>query len=122
MAVFLFLILLCIDIVKDTLTRTVDKTFGYTTIPNYFKSRNTKAILITLLVVTMAVSMKIITRTGVSGFMAYYFAAGLFVMIFCIYLFLNSSRRSNFLTLNILRFWVFVGIIAMLLNGIEHKL
>jgi len=43
-------------------------------------------------------------------------------MIFCIYLFLNSSRRSNFLTLNILRFWVFVGIIAMLLNGIEHKL
>ncbi|WP_430827145.1 UbiA family prenyltransferase [Chryseobacterium indologenes] len=122
MAVFLFLILLCIDIVKDTLTRTVDKTFGYTTIPNYFKSRNTKAILITLLVVTMAVSMKIITRTGVSGFMAYYFAAGLFVMIFCIYLFLNSSRKSNFLTLNILRFWVFVGIIAMLLNGIEHKL
>ncbi len=122
MAVFLFLILLCIDIVKDTLTRTVDKTFGYTTIPDYFKSRNTKAILITLLVVTMAVSMKIITRTGVSGFMAYYFAAGLFVMIFCIYLFLNSSRRSNFLTLNILRFWVFVGIIAMLLNGIEHKL
>ncbi|AZA83830.1 prenyltransferase [Chryseobacterium lactis] len=122
MAVFLFLILLCIDIVKDTLTRTVDKTFGYTTIPNYFKSRNTKTILITLLVFTMTVSMKIITKTGVSGFMAYYFAGGLFVMISCIYLLLNSSRRSNFFTLNLLRFWVFVGIIAMLLNGIEHKL
>lgn len=122
MAVFLFLILLCIDIVKDTLTRSVDKAFGYTTIPNYFKSRNTKIILISLLLVTMAVSMKIITKTGVSGFMAYYFAGGLFVMIFCIYLFLNASRKSNFLTLNLLRFWVFVGIIAMLLNGIEHKL
>lgn len=122
MAVFLFLILLCIDIVKDTLTRSVDKTFGYTTIPNYFKSRNTKIILISLLLITMAVSMKIITKTGVTGFMAYYFAGGLFVMIFCIYLFLNSTRKSNFLTLNILRLWVFVGIIAMLLNGIEHKL
>ncbi|MGN7863789.1 UbiA family prenyltransferase [Chryseobacterium sp.] len=122
MAVFLFLILLCIDIVKDTLTRSVDKTFGYITIPNYFKSRNTKIILISLLLITMAVSMKIITKTGVSGFMAYYFAGGLFVMIFCIYLFLNASRKSNFLTLNLLRFWVFVGIIAMLLNGIEHKL
>lgn len=87
MAVFLFLILLCIDIVKDTLTRSVDKAFGYTTIPNYFKSRNTKIILISLLLVTMAVSMKIITKTGVSGFMAYYFAGGLFVMILCIYLF-----------------------------------
>ena len=122
MAVFLFLILLCIDIVKDTLTRSVDKTFGYTTIPNYFKSRNTKLILTTLLIVTMAVSMKLITKTGVAGFMAYYFAGGLFIMIVCIYLLINDSRRSNFFTLNILRFWVFVGIIAMLLNGIEHKL
>ncbi|MCW1961908.1 UbiA family prenyltransferase [Chryseobacterium viscerum] len=122
MAVFLFLILLCIDIVKDTLTRSVDKTFGYTTIPNYFKSRNTKIILSSLLVVTMAVSMKLITKTGVTGFMAYYFAGGLFIMILCIYLLINDSRRSNFFTLNILRFWVFVGIIAMLLNGIEHKL
>jgi 4-hydroxybenzoate polyprenyltransferase len=122
MAVFLFLILLCIDIVKDTLTRSVDKTFGYTTIPNYFKSRNTKLILTFLLMVTMAVSMKLITKTGITGFMAYYFAGGLFVMILCIYLLINDSRRSNFFTLNILRFWVFVGIIAMLLNGIEHKL
>lgn len=122
MAVFLFLILLCIDIVKDTLTRSVDKAFGYTTIPNYFKTRNTKIILTSLLIITMIVSMKIITKTGISGFMAYYFAGGLFVMIVCIYLLINASRRSNFFTLNILRFWVFVGIIAMLLNGIEHKL
>lgn len=122
MAIFLFLILLCIDIVKDTLTRSVDKIFGYTTIPNYFKTKNTKIILISLLAVTIIVSMKIITKTGISGFMAYYFVGGLFVMIFCIYLLLNSSRRSSFFTLNILRFWVFVGIIAMLLNGIEHKL
>lgn len=122
MAVFLFLILLCIDIVKDTLTRSVDKAFGYTTIPNYFKTRNTKIILTSLLIITMVVSMKIITKTGITGFMAYYFAGGLFVMIVCIYLLINASRRSNFFTLNILRFWVFIGIIAMLLNGIEHKL
>ncbi|SDR08291.1 4-hydroxybenzoate polyprenyltransferase [Chryseobacterium soldanellicola] len=122
MAIFLFLILLCIDIVKDTLTKSVDKAFGYITIPNYFKSNTTKSIIISLLIITMAVSMKLIIRTGISGFMAYYFTGGLFVMIFCIYLLLNSTRKSKFLTLNILRFWVFVGIIAMLLNGIENKL
>lgn len=122
MAIFLFLILLCIDIVKDTLTKSVDKAFGYTTIPNYFKSKNTKIILISLLIVTMAVSMKLILRTGISGFMSYYFTGGLFVMIICVYLLLNSSRRTKFLTLNILRFWVFIGILAMLLNGIEGKL
>lgn len=122
MAIFLFLILLCIDIVKDTLTKRVDKTFGYITIPNYFEGKITKTIIGSLLVVTMAVSMKLIMKTGITGFMAYYFAAGLFVMIICIYLLLNSSRRNMFFTLNILRFWVFVGIVAMLLNGIESKL
>ncbi|OCK50236.1 prenyltransferase [Chryseobacterium sp. CBo1] len=122
MAIFLFLILLCIDIVKDTLTKSVDKSFGYTTIPNYFKSKNTKIILISLLMLTMAVSMKLIIKTGISGFMSYYFIGGLFMMIICIYLLLNSSRRAKFFTLNILRFWVFIGIIAMLLNGIEGKL
>lgn len=122
MAIFLFLILLCIDIVKDTLTKSVDKAFGYTTIPNYFKSKNTKIILISLLMITMAVSMKLIVKTGISGFMAYYFTGGLFVMIICVYLLLSSSRRTKFLTLNILRFWVFIGILAMLLNGIEGKL
>lgn len=122
MAIFLFLILLCIDIVKDALTKSVDKAFGYTTIPNYFNSRTYKGIIISLLTVTIAVSMKLIMRTGITGFMAYYFTGGLFVMIACVYLLLNSSRKSNFLTLNILRLWVFVGIIAMLLNGIEGKL
>lgn len=122
MAVFLFLILLCIDIVKDTLTKRVDKVFDYITIPNYFTNRSTKIIIISLLIITMAVSMKLISRTGISGFMAYYFTGGLFVMILCVYLILNYSRKSKFLTLNILRFWVFVGIVAMLLNGIENKL
>ncbi|MDN4012688.1 UbiA family prenyltransferase [Chryseobacterium gambrini] len=122
MAVFLFLILLCIDIVKDTLTKSVDKAFGYTTIPNYFKSRNTKIIIVSLLIITMAVSMKLIMKTGISGFMAYYFTAGLFIFILCVYLILNHTRKSNFITLNILRTWVFIGIIAMLLNGLEGKL
>ncbi|MBB4805593.1 4-hydroxybenzoate polyprenyltransferase [Chryseobacterium defluvii] len=122
MAIFLFLILLSIDITKDTLTKSVDKTFGYTTIPNYFKTNITKIIMISLLIITMAVSMKIIARTGVSGFMGYYFAGGLFIIILCIYLFLDYSRRSKSATLNILRLWVFIGIIAMLLNGIESKI
>lgn len=122
MAIFLFLMLLCIDIAKDTLTKGVDKAFGYTTIPNYFNAKITRIILVSLLIVTMAVSMKIIARTNVWGFMSDYFAIGLFVFISCIYFLLNDSRRSKFITLNILRLWVFVGIIAMLLNGIESKL
>lgn len=122
MAVFLFLILLCIDIVKDTLTKSVDKTFGYTTIPNYFEAKTVNGIIVSLLMITMTVSMKLILKTGIAGFMAYYFAVGLFVFVLCIYLIMNSSRKNKFLTINILRFWVFAGIIAMLLSGLEGKL
>lgn len=122
MAVFLFLILLCIDIVKDTLTKRVDEAFGYTTIPNFFDAKTVNGIIISLLVITIAVSMKLITRTGIAGFMAYYFDMGLFVFIVCIYLIINNTKRNKFFIINILRFWVFAGIIAMLLSGLEGKL
>lgn len=122
MAIFLFLILLCIDIVKDTLTKRADKAFGYKTIATVYKDKTAKSIIIFLIILTMMVSTKLITKTGISDFLSYYFSAGLFIMIFCIYFLLNNSKRGNFITINILRFWVFVGIIAMLLNGIEGKL
>lgn len=122
MAIFLFLILLIIDIVKDTLTRKVDEVFGYITIPNFFSKKPTITIIISLIVITMLVSAKIVDKSGLTGFMAYYFAAGLFVFITCIFLLINSTRRNKFVTLNILRFWVFIGIISMLLNGIYGKI
>ncbi|WP_262147838.1 UbiA family prenyltransferase [Chryseobacterium foetidum] len=122
MAVFLFLILLIIDIVKDTLTRKVDEVFGYITIPNFFSKKITSAIIISLIIITMLVSAKIVDKSGLTGFMAYYFAVGLFVFITCIFLLINSTRRNKFITLNILRFWVFIGIISMLLNGIYGKI
>lgn len=122
MAIFLFLILLIIDIVKDTLTRKVDEVFGYVTIPNFFPKKTANIIIISLNILTMIVSAKIIDKSGLSGFMAYYFTAGLLVFILCIFLLINATRRSKFITLNILRFWVFIGIISMLLNGIYGKM
>ncbi len=122
MAIFLFLILLCIDIVKDTLTKRADKAFGYKTIATVYNDKTAKSIIIFLIILTMMISMKLIAKTGISGFSFLLFSAGLFIMIFCIYFLLNNSKRGNFITINILRFWVFVGIIAMLLNGIEGKL
>lgn len=122
MAIFLFLILLCVDIVKDTLTKQADKTFGYTTISTYYKDNTAKGIIISLLILTIGVSMKLIDKTGIVGFMSYYFSAGLFVMALCSYFIFLYSKNSQFITLNILRIWIFVGIIAMLLNGLENKL
>lgn len=122
MAIFLFLMLLCIDIVKDTLTKRADKLFGYSTISTFFTSKSVNAILISLFVITMVISMGLIERTGISGIMSYYFSLGLFVLSICIYFTLSNKINRNIVTLSILRIWLFVGIISMLLNGLEHKL
>ncbi|MBQ0151872.1 MAG: UbiA family prenyltransferase, partial [Chryseobacterium sp.] len=121
MAIFLFLMLLCIDIVKDTLTKQADKLFGYSTISTFFKDKTVKAIIVSLLIVTMGVSMRLIDKTGISGFMSYYFSLGLFVLSICTFFTLSDKKSRNIVTLSILRIWLFVGIISMLLNGLEYK-
>ena len=121
MAVFLFLMLLVMDILKDILTKNADKILGYTTIPNAFGTRNAVNVVVALSVLLFTVSMLIISNTGIHSILPLYFAAGLFVIILSVYLLLSSVKKSNFIVLNILRIWVFVGIIAMLLDGIIER-
>lgn len=119
-ALFLFFTLLILDILKDTLTKNADKVFGYHTIPNVFGDKVAVTNLIFLILINILVSMKIIAHNGLDNIWTDYFAAGLFVFIFCVYLLMQNFKNSKFLTLNVLRLWLFIGICAMLLNGIFH--
>ncbi|MEC5156212.1 UbiA family prenyltransferase [Chryseobacterium sp. MP_3.2] len=121
MAVFLFLILLMIDVVKDILTHKADKIFGYSTIPNELGLPITRRIIVGLSVLLMIVSMLIISDEGIHHILNLYFAAGLFVTVFVVYLVLNTFKKNNFFALNILRVWIFIGILAMLLDGIMER-
>ncbi|WP_417428944.1 UbiA family prenyltransferase [Halpernia sp.] len=120
LAIFLFLMLLILDILKDTLTKNADKIFNYSTIPNVFGDRVAINNLIFLIITNILISMKIISHNGLHNIWSYYFAVGLFVFIFCIYFLLQNFKNSKFFTLNFLRLWLFIGICAMLLNGIFH--
>ena len=122
MAIFLFLILLIIDIVKDTLTKNADKVFGYTTIPNFFGSKISKITIVFLQVILFIISMLIVDEKGLQSITAYYFAAGLFIIILSIHLLLNHFKNANFFALNLLRSWVFIGILCMLMDGIFNKI
>lgn len=121
MAAFLFLILLIIDILKDTLTKNADKIFGYTTIPNFFGTKVSEIVLIILQIFLYLLSMILVNIKGLHSITAYYFASGIGTIIITIYLVLCRSRKTNFLALNLLRMWVFIGIISMLLDGIFTK-
>lgn len=120
MAVFLFLMLLVMDIIKDILTKNADRIFGYTTIPNYFGKKMTRAVLLILCGGMMLCALLIAASSGIHSILHLYFAAGPAVVLLSVYFLLSTFKKSNFFALNILRLWVFVGIIAMLLDGIVN--
>lgn len=121
MAIFLFVILVMIDIIKDLLTKNADKVFNYNTIPIVLGSTATRVILSFLSVVLIGISMLIIHEEGIHNMMNLYFSLGLFIIIFALYLLLNPIKKANFFAINILRVWVFVGIFAMLFDGIVKR-
>ncbi len=122
MAIFLFLFLLIMDILKDTLTKNADKIFGYTTIPNFFGNKITRNVLIFLLLGLMGTSMLLVQQKGLHTVLSYFFAIGIFVIVVLVTLMANTFKNSNFYALNIMRIWIFLGILSMLLDGIYSKL
>lgn len=121
MAIFLFLILLMIDIIKDFLTKNADKIFNYRTLPNFYGNKITTIFLSVLSLVLMVISMLIINEDGIHNIMNLYFTIGLFVIIFILYLLLNPKKKTFFFAMSILRIWVFTGIFAMLFDGIIKR-
>ena len=120
MSVFIFLMLLIIDVIKDTLTKNADKVFGYYTIPNYFNTIISRTVIVILLILVQISSGLIILKMGLHSIMSYYFALSILVQIFSVYLVLNKTKYSKFINLNMLRIWIFIGIISMLANGINQ--
>jgi len=118
MSIFLFLILLIIDIIKDILTINVDRVFGYSTIANTFGTNTTKIISILLILLNILVSVMITHLKGINYLISQYFFISIFVQILVIFLLVKKSKFHSFLSLNILRAWVFIGILYILASGL----
>lgn len=120
MSLFIFLMLLIIDVLKDTLTKNADKIFGYQTIANTFSSRITDTVIVLLLLAAQVSTGMILIKVGLKSIMSYYFGFSIFVQIISVFFVLNKTKNSKFINLNMLRIWIFVGIISMLANGINQ--
>ncbi|WP_300669642.1 geranylgeranylglycerol-phosphate geranylgeranyltransferase [Soonwooa sp.] len=121
MAIFLFLMLMIIDMVKDLLTKNADKIFGYKTIANSFSSTTARQIIITFCLLAFVVSLIIIKGIGLHSIMSFYFLGGLIVLLLCVFWMLRNRKNDKLTTLSVLKFWIFVGILAMLFDGIYNK-
>ena len=121
LAIFLFLMLFIIDVTKDTLTKNADKMFGYNTLANRIGFQNTRSILLVLLIITLAISVILSIGIGFKNIMAWYFLITTLVIIGTIFMLFRNQKNDKFKSLNLLRLWIFFGILAMLFDGIFHK-
>ncbi len=122
MAIFLFLLLLLMDILKDSLTKNADRIFGYITIPNHFGNKVTKVVFTILLMILFFVVVILIQMKGLHFVFDYYYVSSLFLFPLLISLVWSPLKNNYFVVLNILRLWVFIGVLSMLADGILTKL
>lgn len=121
MALYLFVLLMIIDVVKDIITHRVDLFFRYNTLPNAIGIPKTRWILIVLLLICSGMSYQIINEMGWVVFLSKYYFSSVFLFLSSIFLLIFYRYRRMFLLINLLKIWVLVGVIFMLLNGVLEK-
>ncbi|MCG7280909.1 UbiA family prenyltransferase [Chryseobacterium taklimakanense] len=122
MAAFLFLILLIIDVLKDFLTMRPDTIFGYQTLPIIAGLKTSTAIVSILLVLNALISCLIVYKIPEHNFLVIYFSFSAILLILSMYPVFFFKFKKMFWLLNLLRIWVFIGVIFMLLNGIFERI
>ena len=118
MAIFLFLLMLTIDLIKDVLTKNVDKVFGYNTIANVFDKKTSYHIIALVIFLNILVSSIIVYSYHQLNIFSWYFVISIFFFLLLIFPILTYQKNKMFWVINLFRVWVFVGVIFMLFNGI----
>lgn len=121
MAAFLFLMLLIIDLIKDLLTKNVDKVFGYGTIANVFGKKTSYIFIGILILLNTIVSGVLLRFIPLHNYMFIYFSASMFFLVLMSIPIFTYQKSKLFWVINFFRIWVFLGVIFMLLNGVFEK-
>lgn len=118
MAIFLFLLMLTIDLIKDVLTKNVDKVFGYNTIANVFGKKTSYHLIALVIFLNIMVSTIIVYSYHQLNIFSWYFVISILFFTLLIFPILTYQKNKMFWVINLFRVWVFVGVIFMLFNGI----
>lgn len=118
-AMFLFLLILARELIKDMENIAGDIALNYKTIPILYGSKYAKAY-ITLLVLLTLVPAILLIRTFDVGYMYLYFIASIVLLIFFLILLWRSSTKKHYVWLhNILKFIIIVGVFSILLINVD---
>lgn len=118
-AVFLFLIILAREVVKDLENIAGDMAQNYKTIPILYGAIISKMVISVLIGLTIIPALLLIDKFDV-GYMYIYFTGCIFLLIVFLYLLWMAKSKKDYVLLhNILKFIIVLGVFSILLIDID---
>lgn len=118
-AIFLFLIILIREMVKDLENIKGDITHNYKTIPVVYGERISKILISCLSLLTLIPAYLLVTTFTV-GYMYIFFYACMLLMVVFIFFLWRSTTKIHYLVLhNILKFIIVSGVLSILLIDVD---
>lgn len=118
-AIFLFLIILAREVIKDMENIAGDLVQGYRTIPILYGVSFSKMTISILVGLTIIPALLLINKFDV-GYMHIYFISCIFFLIGFLYLLWKAKGKEDFIRLhNILKFIIVLGVFSILLIDID---
>ncbi|NVN17432.1 ubiquinone biosynthesis protein UbiA [Muricauda sp. HICW] len=118
-ALFLFLLILAREMIKDLESMAGDLAQNYKTIPILYGAGVSKSIITFLIVLTLVPALLLIKTFDV-GYMHYYFMACVILLIFFLALLWKAEGKMHYVWLhNIIKFIIVVGVFSILLIDVD---
>ncbi len=118
-AMFLFLLILAREMIKDLENIAGDIAQNYKTIPIIFGEKFAKTLIGILILLTLIPSLLLILKFDV-GYMYLYFIGCIFLLLlFLVLLFRSDSKRHYVLLHNILKLIIIAGVFSILLINVD---
>jgi len=118
-AMFLFLLILAREMIKDLENMKGDMAQNYRTIPIIYGVKASKWCIALLVLLTLLPTALLFTKFDV-GYMNYYFVGCILLLLLFLILLVNAHSKKHFVWLhNILKFIIIVGIFSILLIDVD---
>tara|TARA_R110002051_G_scaffold181460_1_gene251048 strand:- start:143573 stop:144478 length:906 start_codon:yes stop_codon:yes gene_type:complete len=118
-ALFLFLLILAREMIKDLENIKGDIAQNYKTIPVIFGVKFSKYVIAVLILLTLIPSLLLIFKFDVGNMVIYFIGCIVFLILFLILLFKSDSKMHYVWLHNILKFIIISGVFSILLIDID---
>jgi 4-hydroxybenzoate polyprenyltransferase len=118
-AIFLFLIILARELIKDMENMAGDMAQNYKTIPILYGARFSKICVSILVLITLIPALLLIYNFDVGHMYLYFIASIVLLIIFLLLLWRSVSKKHYVWLHNILKFIIIVGVFSILLIDID---